>query len=158
MTGIGRSLKIVAVGAVALAGALVVQLGPVSAQTAPAPVGAMPMPERFADAVEIRIALLHRALRIMPSQEVLFRAYADVIRSNAQVVNALFVVRSQATDLSAPARLRWYAQLTGAHAEAVNKLIAPFDALYQSLSPDQKVLADRHFEQLQQRRMARRDR
>lgn len=156
MTGIGcRSLKNAAVGALLCAAAVVLPMGlsgSALAQTAPA---RSAVPETLADSVEIRIAELHRTLRIMPSQESLFRAYADVMRSNAQAINALFQQRAQATDFAAPARLRWYAQLTAAHAEAVNKLVAPLDALYQSFSTAQKKAADRHFEQLQQRRMAR---
>ena len=151
------SLKAAASGVVSaliLAASLAVQPGSAVAQTAPPPVAATPLPERFADDVEIRIAELHRALHIVPSQEALFVAYANVMRGNAQAIHALFLQRVTATDFSAPARLRWYAQLTAAHAEAVNRLIAPFDALYQSLSPEQKALADRHFEQLQQRRFA----
>jgi protein CpxP len=127
--------------------------GPAVAQTPPAPAASTPMPQGFADEVEIKIAELHRALHIMPSQEALFRAYADAMRTNAQATNALFVQRAQITVSSAPALLRWYAQLTAAHAEAVNRLIAPLDALYQSLSPAQKQAADRHFEQLSARRM-----
>jgi periplasmic protein CpxP/Spy len=127
--------------------------GPAVAQTPPAPAASTPMPQAFADDVEIKIAELHRALHILPSQEALFRAYADAMRSNAQAVNALFVQRAQITDFSAPVLLRWYAQLTAGHAEAVNRLIAPLDALYRSLSPEQKQAADRHFEQLSARRM-----
>jgi periplasmic protein CpxP/Spy len=162
MTGIlGRSLKNAASGAL---GALFCAAATVSpglldsalAQTAPKAASAMP--GALADSVEIRIAELHRALRIMPPQEALFRTYADVMRSNAQAINAMFVQRAQATDFTAPGRLRWYAQLTATHAEAVNRLVAPFDALYQSLSPGQRQAADRHFEQLQQRRMAQRGR
>jgi len=159
------SLKAAASGVVAGAVVLFAALSaPAAAQTPPAsaaappPVAATPLPERFADDVEIRIALLHRELEIQPSQEALFVAYANAMRGNAQAIHALFLQRVTATDFSAPARLRWYAQLTAAHAEAVNRLIAPFGALYQSLSPEQKVLADRHFEQLQQRRFGRRRR
>lgn len=159
MKSIGcRSLKTAAVGALLCAAALVSPTGLSSsalAQTAPAPSA---MPEPLADSVEIRIAELHRTLRIMPSQEALFRVYADAMRGNALAINALFLQRAQETDFTAPARLRWYAQLTAAHAEAVKKLTAPFDALYQSLSNTQQQAADRHFEQLQQRRMARRGR
>jgi len=127
--------------------------GPAVAQASPAPAASTPMPQGFADEVEIKIAELHRALHIVPSQEALFDAYADAMRSNAQAMYALFVQRARITDFSAPVLLRWYAQLTAAHAEAVNKLIAPLDALYQSLSPEQKQAADRHFEQLSARRM-----
>lgn len=160
MTRIGRrSLKAAASGAVGalLFGAVMVSptglSGSALAQTAPA---ASAIPEALADSIEIRIAELHRTLGIMPPQEALFHTYADIIRSNAQAINALFLQRAQATDFTAPARLRWYAQLTATHAEAVNKLVAPFDALYRSLSDAQKAAADRHFEQLQQRRVARR--
>lgn len=117
------------------------------------PVSSAPLPKKFADDVELRIASLHRELTIQPSQESLFAAYANVMRSNAEAIHALFLQRVRVADLSAPARLRWYAQLTSAHAEANNRLIAPFDALYQSLSPTQQKAADRHFEQLRQRRM-----
>jgi hypothetical protein len=127
--------------------------GPAVAQNSPTPAAPTPMPQGFADEVEIKIAELHNTLRITPAQEPLFRAYADAMRSNAQAVNELFVQRAQITDFSAPVLLRWYAQLTAGHAEAVNKLIAPLDALYQSLSPEQKQAADRHFEQLSARRM-----
>jgi protein CpxP len=128
---------------------------PVAAQSATEVARPVPMPQNFAGDVEIRIADLHNALAITPAQEALFRAYGDAMRANAQTISALFQQRAAATDFSAPARLRWYAQLTATHAEAVNKLIAPFDALYQSLSGPQRVAADRHFEQLQQRRLAR---
>jgi periplasmic protein CpxP/Spy len=119
-------------------------------QTVPAP--AARLPEAFASDVEISIAALHRTLEIQPSQEALFRAYAEVMRGNAQTITALFVGRSKATDFSAPARMHWYAQINTARAEAINRLVAPFDTLYQSLSASQKALADSHFEQLRQRR------
>ena len=130
---------------------------PVGAQSATeaARPGPVPMPQNFAGDVEIRIAELHNQLAITPAQEALFRAYGDAMRTNAQAINAVFQQRAAATDFSAPARLRWYAQLTSTHGEAVNKLIAPFDALYQSLSGPQRAAADRHFQQLQQRRLAR---
>lgn len=153
MKGTGcRFLKTAAIGALLGAAAMFLPVGSAGAQTPPA---ASAMPEALSDSVEIKIAELHQMLRILPSQEALFHAYAEAMRGNAQAINALFLQRAQAADFSAPARLRWYAQLTATHAEAVNKLIAPFDALYQSLSPPQRQAADRHFEQLQQRRAAR---
>jgi len=156
-----------AAGTIALSAVLALPFGAALAQTEPPqPAAAMPaasapmgmmhtaqMPERFADDVEIRIALLHHELDIQPAQEALFRAYADVLRANAQATTALFVARISATDFSAPARLRWYAQLNAAHAQAIQNMIGPFDALYQSLSPQQKAAADRHFAELRQRRM-----
>jgi LTXXQ motif family protein len=155
MTGfIGRSL-IGLGGALTLALPLLVNT-PALAQNQPPPPAQMP--QAFADAVEIRIAELHRELHIVPSQEAAFRAYADVIRGNAETINALFMQRAPLGEFRAPEQLHWYAQLTAAHAEAINKLIAPFDALYQTLSPEQQRAADQHFEQLRQRGIARRAR
>ncbi|HTW52345.1 MAG TPA: Spy/CpxP family protein refolding chaperone [Stellaceae bacterium] len=151
-------MKTAAAGALLCAVAVILPTGLSASAFAQTAAADSAMPEALADSVEIRIAELHRTLRIMPSQDALFRAYADVMRRNAQAINALFQQRAQAIDFTAPARLRWYAQLTAAHAEAINKLIAPFDALYLSLSPAQQQAADRHFEELQQRRMARRSR
>jgi periplasmic protein CpxP/Spy len=152
--GAMSALILVAAGAVRPAAAQ-------SAQIAPAPGAAAPaeqLPERFADNVEIRIALLHQELEIRPGQEALFRAYADTMRANAQAIFMLFLERRATVDFSAPATLRWLAQLSAARAEALNRLAGPFGALYQSLSPAQKTLADRHFEQFRQRLMPRRAR
>ncbi len=146
ITGVASSLAVLALLSVPAAAQSV------PAQPSPAPT-AVQLPQDFADDVEIRVAELHNALRITPDQEALFRAYADTMRANAQATHAMFVARAQATDVTAPARLRWYAQTAAARAEAVNKLIAPFDALYQTLSADQKAAADGYFEQVRLRRM-----
>jgi periplasmic protein CpxP/Spy len=106
--------------------------------------------------VEGRISELHQQLHITPAQESQFRAYADVMRDNAQAMHALFQQRAQNTDTSAVSMLRWYAQLTAAHAEAVGKLVPVFEALYQSMSDKQKKAADAVFQQLRQRRAPRR--
>jgi len=128
-----------------------VQPAPMVYQATPVP--AAQLPERFNAEIELRIAELHRELRITPQQEPLFRAYEEAMRANAQAIHAMFVTRAQATDFSAPARLRWFAQATAARADGINRLIAPFDALYQSLSPEQRLAADRHFERFRLRRM-----
>ena len=58
--------------------------------------------------------------------------------------------------MNAVARLRWVARLTQAHAENLSKLVPVFDALYQTLSDQQKKNADIVFEGISQRRAARR--
>ncbi len=108
--------------------------------------------------VESRITDLHKKLGITAAQEPQFKAYADVLRANAQALEKLFEERAKETDFSAPARLRWYARLTAAHAENVGKLVPVFEALYQVLSDPQKKAADTYFEALSQRRPARRTR
>lgn len=122
----------------------------------PAPATTSQPPKGPALAVESRITDLHDKLRITAAQEPRFKAYADVLRANSEAMEKLFEARAKETDNSAPARLRWYAQLTSAHAESVGKLVSVFDALYQVLSPTQKKAADAYFEALSQRRPARR--
>jgi len=141
----------------AMTASLLCSPGLATAQPAPAPANpasaAAAPPAGPIDEVEIRIAELHGQLHIASAQETQFRAYADVLRSNAQAMQALFEERAKQTDATAPARLQWYARLTAAHAEAIGKLVAPFDALYQSLSEAQQHDADAYFNQLSQRRM-----
>ena len=158
MTGTMTRLGKTAIAGVASSLAVLALLSaPVAAQSVPMQPGpaamAVQLPQDFADEVEIRIAELHNLLRITPDQEALFRSYADTRRANAQAVHAMFLARAQATDFSAPARLRWLAQAAAARGEAINRLITPFDALYQALSPDQKVAADQYFEQFSLRPM-----
>ncbi len=108
--------------------------------------------------VEARISELQKQLQITPAEEPQFKAYADVMRQNAEAMQDLFAQRARNPDRSAIGQLRWYAKLTAAHAEAVGKLVAPFDALYQSMPDQQKKLADAVFAQLRQRPPPRRAR
>jgi protein CpxP len=122
-----------------------------SAQPAQAPTATAAPRQGPTAEVEAKISELRRKLHITPPEEPQFKTYADVMRQNAQTMEALFAQRAKSTDTSAVARLRWYAQLTAAHAEAVSKLVAPFESLYQVLSADQKKAADIFFEQIRQR-------
>ena len=134
--------------------------GQILVQAAPAPAAtgqatAQP-PHAPIEKVEARITDLHRRLLITPAQEPEFKAYADVMRANAQTMQALFQERAKETDMSAVARRRWVARLTQVHADNLNKLVPVFEALYQSLSDQQKKAADTVFEEIRQRRAARR--
>ena len=126
--------------------------------TAPAPASkVIHAPPSAIDRVEASISEMHKALHIAADQEPQFNAYADVIRSNAATMQALIQERAKSTVPSASdtavSRLQWYARLTAAHAEAVSKLVPVFEALYQSLSDQQKKIADAVFQKnLQQRR------
>lgn len=102
--------------------------------------------------VEARISKLHKELHITAAQDPQFKAFADVMRSNAQAMHALFQQRGQSADNTAVAHLRWYAQLTAAHADALNKLLPVFEALYQSMSEKQKETANKVFEGIGVRR------
>ena len=78
------------------------------------------------------------------------------MRANAHMMQALFQERAKETDMSAVARLRWVARLTRVHADNLDKLVPVFEALYRSLSDRQKKAADTVFEEIRQRRAARR--
>jgi periplasmic protein CpxP/Spy len=106
--------------------------------------------------VEARITELHKQLGITAAEEPQFKAYADVMRSNAQAMQLLFQERAQSADTTAIGELRWYAKLTAAHADAVGKLVPVFDTLYQSMSEKQKRVADGVFAKLRQRPARRR--
>lgn len=145
------------------AGASGSSAGGLMAQAAPAPAapggpapetrGEPTQPDGPVARVEARISELHEQLHITPAQEPQFKAYADVMRSNAQAMQALFQQRAQSTDnMTAVTTLRWYAQLTAAHADALSKLIPVFETLYQRMSDGQKKAADAVFEELRQRR------
>lgn len=106
--------------------------------------------------VEARISDLHKRLSITANQEPQFKAYADALRSNAQAMRDLFEQRAKGGGETAVDRLHWYAKLTAAHSDAVNKLVPPFEVLYQSLSDKQKQAADTEFRHIRQRRPAHR--
>jgi len=98
--------------------------------------------------VETRISDLRKKLQITPAQDAQFKAFADVMRANAQSMQELFRQHAQHADRTAAGELHWYAQLATAHAEAMNKLVPVFDPLYQSLSAKQKKAADAAFQPL----------
>jgi hypothetical protein len=102
--------------------------------------------------VEAQISALEKKLKITPAQKPQFDAYAEIMRANAQSMDALFQQRAQHRDRSAPGMVHWYAQLTTAHAEDLNKLVPAFDTLYASLSEQQKKVADKEFQTLRQAR------
>ncbi|MBV9824623.1 MAG: Spy/CpxP family protein refolding chaperone [Alphaproteobacteria bacterium] len=107
-----------------------------------------------AELVEARITQLHQQLHITAEEEPQFKAFADVMRSNAQAMQALFQEHAGHPDATAVGQLDWYAKLTAAHSDAVNKLVPVFGTLYQGLTAQQKKTADTVFAQLEQRREA----
>lgn len=153
LTGASRSADAVGLPA----GGLMAQAAPAPAapsvaSPAPREPGQRTQPDGPVTRVEVRISDLHKQLHITPAQEPQFKAYVDVMRGNAQAMQALFQERARSTDMSAPTRLRWYARLTTAHGEALTKLVPVFETLYQSMSDEQKKAADKVFEQIRQRR------
>jgi hypothetical protein len=96
--------------------------------------------------VEERITYLHQQLEITPQQEALWKPLADAMREDAQTMRQLSAQRMKGIETeSALDNMRDYAQLTQAHADGAKKLVAAFEPLYSSLSPEQKRMADTAF-------------
>jgi periplasmic protein CpxP/Spy len=94
---------------------------------------------------EQRIAYLHQQLKITPAQEQQWNAFADVMRSNGATMANLYQQRQAATSQSALDDMKQYSDIAQAHADGMKKLVDAFEPLYNSLSPDQKKLADTTF-------------
>ena len=99
--------------------------------------------------LEQRIAQLHAQLGITSAEEYKFQAVADVMRSNARAMEGVFEQQSRTADQSAVGRLRFYAAVAKEHADGLQRLLAVFMPLYQSLSPSQRQTADTIFQTLQ---------
>jgi periplasmic protein CpxP/Spy len=100
---------------------------------------------RREERVEQRISYLHQQLKITPQQESQWNAFADVMRGNGQTMAKLFEERRANQDMSALDNMKQYADIAQAHADGTKKLVDAFQPLYDSMSPDQKKLADTTF-------------
>jgi hypothetical protein len=99
-----------------------------------------------ADQVETRIKTLHSQLRITPAQEPAFQNVAQVMRDNDNAIKPLREQKAEAIQsATAMDQLNSYAALVDAHAAGVHKFMPAFQTLYDSLSPDQKLAADKAF-------------
>jgi LTXXQ motif family protein len=95
------------------------------------------------DWVETRIQELHQKLKITAAQESQWNNFAEVMRDNAQTVDAVLKERSEKLHtMSAVEDLRSYEKLADAHADGLRKLVPAFETLYNTMSEDQKKTAD----------------
>ncbi len=98
------------------------------------------------DQVETRIKDLHRKLKITTAQESQWNSFAQVMRENAQAVDAVLKERAENLHaMNAVEDLRSYEKLADAHADGLKKLVPAFETLYNSMSDDQKKTADAVF-------------
>jgi hypothetical protein len=96
--------------------------------------------------VETRIKELHQKLMITAAQESQWNAFAQVMRENAQTMDAILKERADALgEMNAVQDLRSYEKLADAHADGLRKLVPAFEVLYNSMSEDQKKTADKVF-------------
>lgn len=93
--------------------------------------------------IETRITSLHTRLQITAAQESLWQPVAQIMRDNANTIQALMRARNDsASQMSATDDLRSYGQVADAHAEGIRRLTPAFQALYDSMSDIQKRNAD----------------
>jgi len=96
--------------------------------------------------IEAMVQHLHDSLKITPQQEPQWQNVATVMRDNAETLNNLVKERSEhAKTATALDDLKSYARISEAHAAATKRLIPAFEALYDSMSPEQKQTADAEF-------------
>lgn len=143
---------------IAAAGLAALLAAPAGAATSASPTPAQPVllaqadtaaktrPHRMpSDRAEARIKKLHDALKITDAQETQWQAVATAMRDSAQAMDAAVQQRISAKGTNAVDELKSYGAIADAHAQGVQKLIPPFQTLYDSMSDDQKKTADALF-------------
>lgn len=96
--------------------------------------------------LETRISDLHSQLQITPEQESKWQAVAKVMHANAEASRkAVEEKRKDEANLTAVADLNAYAEIADAHAKHARHLAKVFATLYDSMSDDQKKIADEVF-------------
>ena len=105
------------------------------------------------DRTEARIKDLQAKLKITPAQEELWKKVTEVMRDNAKTMDTLYQARvEKAKDLTAVEDLKSYSEIAQAHAEGLKNFIPAFEALYASMSDEQKKDADTLFRRGTQRK------
>ncbi len=95
-----------------------------------------------ADPTERQLAELQKRLAIPPAQQPQFDAFAQVVRQNSKEMDALSQPDQQKTARNAVEDLRSSAQMAQAEADGLKRLQQPLEALYASLTDQQKRTAD----------------
>jgi protein CpxP len=96
--------------------------------------------------VERRIAELHAQLHITPAEQQQWDQFAQVMRDNAREMDQVFIQRAQQYEsMNAVQNMQSYEQVAETHAQQLQKLVPAFQNLYNSMSEQQKQIADRVF-------------
>src|SRR6266702_1628888 len=102
--------------------------------------------------VEARIKELQAKLHITPTQEALWQNVTQIMRDNAQTMDALTQARTdKVKTMTAVDNLQSYSAIVEAHAEGLKKFVPAFEALYASMSDTQKHQADNVFREYRDR-------
>ena len=105
-----------------------------------------PSPEMMKMHVEERIKALHAKLSITPDQEKDFGAVAQAMRDNEQQMASLIQDHEgNRGKLSAVDSLNSYTKIAQAHVDGLKNVSSAFSTLYNEMSPEQKMKADKVF-------------
>lgn len=95
---------------------------------------------------EARIKQLQSALKITDAQKELWDNLTKVMRENAKEMDALTKDRTgNATAMNAIEHMKFRSLISQAHLDQLKKFIPPFEALYNSMSDQQKKSTDTIF-------------
>ena len=99
---------------------------------------------------EAQIKQLQGALNITEAQKELWNNLTQVMRENAKdmdaFTDALSKERAESTKtMNAVEHMKFHSQITEAHSDQMKKFIPPFEALYSSMSDEQKKSTDTIF-------------
>jgi protein CpxP len=96
--------------------------------------------------IEQRITDLHTRLQISPAQQPQWDQFTQVMRDNARDMDQTFQHRVQTLPgMTATENMQSYAQVSMAHAQDMQKLVPAFQALYGTMSDNQKRITDQVF-------------
>jgi len=96
--------------------------------------------------VEAQIKQLQGSLNITAAQEPLWNNLTQVMRENAKDMDVINKDRAENTKgMNAVEHMKFHSQITQTHLDQMNKLIPPFEALYASMSDEQKNITDTTF-------------
>lgn len=93
--------------------------------------------------MEEKLTTLQNQLKLTDTQKVKWNSYAETARGNVKAMREMVAQRHQTqTPKTALDAFRSRQQIAEARAEGARKLTSAFEALYASLSDDQKKIAD----------------
>ena len=96
--------------------------------------------------VEQRIKDLHAKLAISSAQQAQWDDFVQVMRDNARSMEQTFRQREHSLQsMTATENMQSYAQVATEHAQEMQKLVPAFQALYATMSDNQKMTADQVF-------------
>ena len=98
------------------------------------------------DYTEARIKQLQGALKITEAQQPLWNNLTQVMRENAKDMDAITKETAENTKtMNAVEHMKLHSRITDAHLDQLKKFIPPFEALYDSMSDEQKKITDTIF-------------